>query len=216
MRGILVDWLVDVHLKFKLRDQTLFIAVNLVDRYLAQQTIMRQRLQLLGVCSLFIACKYEEIMTPDLKDFVYICDNSYTKQEILEFEGVIIQTMNFNLSCPSSLIFLEIMQEEWTGKPEELEIDSKSQSWLTRQDHSFILARYILEITLLDLNMLNYLPSYKASSALYLANKILDHWAPLKQDLYDEEELIKCAKEMYQLLINQKNSNLQAIKRKFS
>ena len=56
--------------------------------------------------------------------------------------------------------------------------------------------------------MLNYLPSYKASSALYLANKILDHWAPPKQDLYDEEELIKCAKEMYQLLINQKNSNL--------
>ena len=56
--------------------------------------------------------------------------------------------------------------------------------------------------------MLNYLPSYKALSALYLANKILDHWAPPKQDLYDEEELIKCAKEMYQLLINQKNSNL--------
>lgn len=83
MRSILVDWLVYVHLKFKLQPETLFMAINLIDRYLSKNTIMRNKLQLVGVASLFIASKFEEIYAPELKDFVYVCDNAYTKEEIL-------------------------------------------------------------------------------------------------------------------------------------
>jgi cyclin B len=83
MRAILVDWLVDVHAKFKLLAETLYITVNLIDRYLERNKVFRKYLQLVGITSLFIACKYEEIYAPDLKDFVYICDNAYTKEEIL-------------------------------------------------------------------------------------------------------------------------------------
>jgi cyclin B len=79
MRSILIDWLVDVHLKFKLLPETLFITVSIIDRFLEKQRVSKQRLQLVGVAALFVASKYEEIYPPELKDFVYITDRAYTK-----------------------------------------------------------------------------------------------------------------------------------------
>ena len=73
MRGILIDWLVEVHLKFKLLPETLYLTVNLIDRFLEQERmIMRDKLQLVGVTAMFLACKYEEIFAPECIDFVYI------------------------------------------------------------------------------------------------------------------------------------------------
>lgn len=83
MRAILIDWLVEVHLKFKLVPETLYLTVNLIDRYLEKEQVNRQKLQLVGVTSMMIASKYEEIYPPIIKDFVYITDNAYTKEEIL-------------------------------------------------------------------------------------------------------------------------------------
>ena len=97
MRAILVDWLVDVHAKFKLLTETLFLTVNIIDRYLSLKQITRARLQLVGVASLLITTKYEEIYPPNLNDFVYITDNAYTKEEILEMESDILCVLDFNL-----------------------------------------------------------------------------------------------------------------------
>ena len=83
MRSILVDWLVEVHLKFKLVPETLYLTINIIDRYLAKAEVKRTKLQLVGVTALLIASKYEEIYPPELKkDFVYICDNAYTEHEV--------------------------------------------------------------------------------------------------------------------------------------
>lgn len=82
MRSILVDWLVEVHLKFKLVPETLYLTINLIDRYLERQEVSRPRLQLVGVTSLLIASKYEEIYPPELRDLVYICDRAYTRGEV--------------------------------------------------------------------------------------------------------------------------------------
>ena len=79
MRAILVDWIIEVHLKFKLLPETLFITVSLIDRYLEQIQIKRTNLQLVGVTAMLIASKYEEIYAPEVRDFVYITDNAYTK-----------------------------------------------------------------------------------------------------------------------------------------
>jgi len=79
MRAILVDWLTDVHLKFKLVPETLFLAISIMDRYLERVRINKNHLQLVGVTALFLAAKYEEIYPPELKDFVYITDNAYQK-----------------------------------------------------------------------------------------------------------------------------------------
>jgi hypothetical protein len=82
MRSILVDWLVEVHLKFKLVPETLYLTINLIDRYLERKEVSRPKLQLVGVTSLLIASKYEEIYPPELRDLVYICDRAYTRQEV--------------------------------------------------------------------------------------------------------------------------------------
>jgi cyclin B len=79
MRAILVDWIIEVHLKFKLLPETLFITVSLIDRYLEKVQIKRNNLQLVGVTAMLIATKYEEIYAPEVRDFVYITDNAYTK-----------------------------------------------------------------------------------------------------------------------------------------
>ena len=77
MRTILIDWLVDVHKKFKLRSETLFLSINILDRFLEKKEILRSELQLAGVCSMFIASKYEEIISPEISDFAYITDKAY-------------------------------------------------------------------------------------------------------------------------------------------
>lgn len=79
MRAILVDWLIEVHSKFKLQRETLFIAITIIDRFLEKIKVSKSKLQLVGVSALLIACKYEEIYPPEVKDFVYITDRAYTK-----------------------------------------------------------------------------------------------------------------------------------------
>jgi cyclin B len=86
MRAILIDWLIEVHLKFKLLPETLFLTINLIDRYLEKQAIPRTKLQLVGVTAMLISSKYEEIYAPEVRDFVYITDKAYTKEEILAME----------------------------------------------------------------------------------------------------------------------------------
>jgi len=83
MREILTDWLIEVHLKFKLLPETLYLTVNLIDQFLTTQNIYRNKLQLVGVTAMLIASKYEEIYPPIVSDFVYITDNAYTREEIL-------------------------------------------------------------------------------------------------------------------------------------
>lgn len=87
MRSILVDWLVEVHLKFKLVPETLYLTINLIDRYLERKEVSRPKLQLIGVTSLLIASKYEEIYPPELRDLVYICDRAYTRSEVRHRES---------------------------------------------------------------------------------------------------------------------------------
>lgn len=82
MRSILVDWLVEVHLKFRLVPETLYLTVNIADRYLSRKEVSKKNLQLVGVTSLMIAAKYEEIYPMSLDDLVYICDSAYTRNDV--------------------------------------------------------------------------------------------------------------------------------------
>lgn len=90
VRAILIDWILNVHLKFKLLPETLYITINLIDRFLSIQNIEKDRVQLLGISALLIASKYEEIYPPTVKDFVYISKNSFTTSQILDMETQIL------------------------------------------------------------------------------------------------------------------------------
>ena len=86
MRSILIDWIIEVHFQFKLKTESLFLTVNLIDRYLERMTITKENLQLVGVSAMLIACKYEEIWPPQIKEYIHMCDNAYTKDDIIQME----------------------------------------------------------------------------------------------------------------------------------
>lgn len=142
MRAILIDWLIEVHFKFKLLPETLFITVNLIDRFLELCEMKRQRLQLLGVTAMWIACKYEEIYAPEIKDFVYITDNAYQQKDILELEYDLLKTLEFNVTTSSSYRFLQ-----------------RYAKLLGVNDRTFKLAWYLIELPLIEYKMLKYKPS---------------------------------------------------------
>ncbi|CAG9325215.1 unnamed protein product [Blepharisma stoltei] len=204
MRGILLDWLVGVHLKFKLLPETLFLCANLIDRYLEKTSILRGKLQLLGVAAMLIASKYEEIYPPSVKDFVYITDNTYTKEEVLWMEREILKKLNFNITIVSPLKFIERY-----ARVSEM------------NERAYCLARYMIELSIIDYKSMRYKPSMIAASAVYLANKILNSDYIWPQSLinntpYIENELKPCARDLCILLQGAERSPLQAIKKKYS
>jgi len=106
IRAVLVDWLINVHSKLNLLPETLYITVNIIDRYLSLKELEKDEIQLLGVSALLIATKYEEIYPPTVKDYIYISKNAYTKQQILEMEMDILSTLEFKMCETSSFRFL--------------------------------------------------------------------------------------------------------------
>lgn len=202
MRAILIDWLVEVHLKFKLVPETLFLTINLIDRYLNKKVIMRNRLQLVGVTAMLIACKYEEIYAPEVKDFVYITDKAYTKDEIFNMENDILLTLDFNITVPSSYRYMEIFNR-----------------YLKLEDNAIMFCRYLLELFLVEYKMIKYNPSLLAASTMYITLKITKKAEAEKVTQligYSDEVLKECAKDICQILDNVEKNSLQAIRNKFS
>ena len=100
------EWPSQVHLKFKLVPETLYLTVNLIDRFLERAQVARSKLQLVGVTALLLASKYEEIYPPEIRDLVYITDRAYSKTDILCMESTILNKLEFNLTVPSVGVFL--------------------------------------------------------------------------------------------------------------
>ncbi|XP_045476309.1 G2/mitotic-specific cyclin-B2-like [Harmonia axyridis] len=157
MRSTLVNWLIELQINFKLNMETSHMCVSLLDRYLqVKKDIGRETLQLVGVAALMIACKYEEVYIPEVSDFVYVCDDSFSAREILAMERNILATLKFGLGKPSSIHFL------------------RRYSKIARADlpqHS--LAKYLLELALIDYEISHVPPSYQAAAACCLAIAIL-------------------------------------------
>ena len=157
MRGILVDWLIEVHTRFRLLPETLFLAVNIIDRFLSAEVVALDRLQLVGVTAMFIASKYEEILSPHVANFSHVADETFSDKEILDAERHILATLEYNMSYPNPMNFLRRI-----SKADNYEIQART------------LAKYLLEISLLDHRFLAYPQSHVSAAAMYLARVILD------------------------------------------
>ena len=156
MRAILIDWLIDVHLKFDFKPETLYITIYIIDSYLSLKKIERCNFQLLGVAALLIACKQNEIIFHKLSEYVYITDNAYTEKDIKDMEYKIITTLNFNILIPSSLSFFEIFAHK-LGFGQ----DSKK----------YHLGEFLMESFYLDENCLKYSASTIACTVQYIVMK---------------------------------------------
>ncbi len=154
-RTILVDWMAEVAVKFKLLTETMFLSINMVDRFLQQKPIPKQKLQLVGVTAMLIASKYEEIYTPEVQDFIYITAKAYTQEDVLKMERLMLVSLDFNLSTPTPVHFLRRFSKAARS-------DSKIHT----------LSKYLIELSLLEYKMLEYLPSITAAAAVYIARKM--------------------------------------------
>merc|ERR1711865_499062 len=203
MRAILIDWLVEVHMKYKLRPETLFLTVNLIDRYLTRMPVMRKRLQLVGVVAMFIAAKFEEIHPPEVADFVYITDSAYTKEDILTMECQMLSTLDFQIVVPTAAHFMDRMQRLNGCDGVQREI-----------------AQYLIELALLDFRMIRHTPSHLCSAALMLSNELLGRaraWPELlvQHARHTEVQLRPCSEELRALLDGAPAHWLQAVRKKF-
>jgi G2/mitotic-specific cyclin 1/2 len=165
MRGILIDWLIEVHTRFHLLPETLFLAVNIIDRFLSTKVVQLDRLQLVGVTGMFIASKYEEVITPNVANFRHVADDGFTEEEILSAERYILTALNYDLSYPNPMNFLRRI-----SKADEYDIQTRT------------LGKYLMEISLLDHRFMTYLPSHIAAASMYLARIILEkgEWVCLR------------------------------------
>ncbi|XP_074956352.1 G2/mitotic-specific cyclin-B2 isoform X2 [Phalacrocorax aristotelis] len=205
MRAILVDWLVQVHSRFQLLQETLYMCVAVMDRFLQSHPVPRKRLQLVGVTALLLASKYEEMFSPDVADFVYITDNAYTSDEVREMEIMILKELNFNLGRPLPIHFLRRASKAG-------EADAKQHT----------LAKYLMELTLIDYDMVHHRPSEIAAAALCLSQKILGNnkWGAKQQYYtgYTEESLAMTMKHMAKnvVKVNEESTKYAAIKNKYA
>jgi cyclin A len=157
MRAILVDWLVEVAQEYRLCSDTLFLAVSALDRFLSRSgPVARERLQLAGVACMWLASKYEEIYAPGSRDFVYITDGTYTRQELVDAEAAVLATLSFRLTQPTAKTFLR-----------------RHLQAAAADERLHYLSSYLCELSLLSERALALLPSQMAAASVYVASLLL-------------------------------------------
>jgi len=165
---------VQVHLKFKLMPETLFLTTNLIDRYLCVQSVSRKNLQLVGVTAMLLAAKYEEIWAPEVNDFVHISDNAYTRSEVLNMEKNMLNTLKFNLTVPTPYVFIVRLLKAAASDKQKKTVAAQLE----------MVAWFLVELCLTEYPMIKYAPSLLAAAAIYTAQVTLSReprWGPALQ-----------------------------------
>jgi cyclin B len=176
--------------------------------------VTRTKLQLVGCTALLLAAKYEEIYAPEVNDFVAISDKAYTREQIIAMEGIMLTALNFNLTVPLPINFLQRFAR---------------LCGVEHQDQVWTLSLYFMELTLQSYTFLHFAPSAIAASALYLAMGTaqqamgLGHhavWTTNQQSMmdYTPAQVASCVTEMYKLIeLNQSGlAKYKAVKKKFT
>ena len=158
MRGILLDWLVQVHARFRLLPETLFLCVNIIDRFLSARVVSLAKLQLVGITCLLLAAKVEEIVAPSVSHFLHCADSSYTEAEILLAERYVLKTLDWNLSYPNVMHYLRRI-----SKADDYDLKART------------VGKYLLEVAALEWRLLATPPSLIAAASIWLARLILGH-----------------------------------------
>ena len=203
MRGILVDWLVEVAEEYKLNPDTLFLSVLYIDRCLSVQTVARTQLQLVGVTCMLIASKYEEIYAPQVDEFCYITDNTYTRQDVLSMERTVLDALGFELTQPTIRTFLQRCLKA-------AQCDSKVE----------FMAMFLAELALLEYSFLKFSQSTIAAAAVSLSlvtlgkaswSSTLEHYTALGRG-----DLRECVEALHQSHLATQKSSLSAVREKYS
>ncbi|CAL9022480.1 unnamed protein product [Prunus brigantina] len=227
MRGILVDWLVEVAEEYQLVTDTLFLTVSYIDRYLSSYAISRNKLQLLGVACMLVASKYEEICPPRVEDFCYITDNTYIMEEVLEMERDVLKFLNFDTGPPTTKNFLRqdnALTSLWSSVFHGCCIiltRAALENYKSSKTQLEFLSCYLVELSLLDYSCVQFLPSVVAASAIFLSRFTIQPevhpWSLALQSYsgYRPSDLKICVRAIHDLQLNIKGSSLRAVRDKY-
>ncbi|CAF2748745.1 unnamed protein product [Rotaria sp. Silwood2] len=217
-RSVLIDWLYQVHDRFKLLSDTFHMTIHLIDRYLQIVDVSKHELQLIGSTALLLACKYEEMAIPGMNDFVYVSDNAYSKEDMKEMERRMISTLSFDLGRPLSINYLR-----------------RYSKIIQATDIEHTLGKYLLDLTFIDHAFSHILPSYISACASFLSrylfackritsstpiSLLIENLWPTKFMFYHTgyayEQLYQGIEQLGQLLIGQDTTKLKSVQKKFS
>ena len=185
MRSTLINWIVGLHSYFSYNEDTLFLTVNIIDRFISTKSLPKDKFQLLGVSSFLIASKYHEIMPASTEILHELTDKYYSEDDIISFENEILKVLNFNVSLPTCFDLYQFMSVI-----------------LNYNKKDFYLGMYLLEAFLVDFNSTKYKPMIISEAACYLVqaikkalneNKGEIDWIKLGNNI----EIKQCAIEMY-------------------
>ncbi|KAF5362603.1 hypothetical protein D9758_009582 [Tetrapyrgos nigripes] len=183
MRGILSDWLIELQERFRLLPETLFLCLNLIDRFLSARVVSLARLQLVGVTCMFIAAKVEEVVCPSAEELLAQTESSYSVADVFNAEKYVLKTLNWNLNYANPVHFLRRV-----SKADDYNVRART------------LAKYLLEIACVEWRLIAAPPSLLAAAALWLARLSLgsENWTPnlAHYSSYPESALIPTANLM--------------------
>ncbi|OMO53900.1 hypothetical protein CCACVL1_28253 [Corchorus capsularis] len=205
MRAILIDWLIDVHQKFELSPESLYLTINLIDRFLSVKIVPRRELQLLGMSAMLIATKYEEIWPPEVNDLVCIADRAYTHEQILVMEKTILGKLGWTLTVPTHYVFLARFIKASIPDDEKMEN----------------MVYFLCELGMMHYEIIRYCPSMVAASAVYAARCTLSKTPAWTDTLkfhtgYSEAQVLECAKLLVCFHAKAPQSRLQVVYKKYS
>jgi hypothetical protein len=156
MRNILIDWIIDVVNTFNYKDETLYTTIYIIDNYLSKKIIERKNFQLLGITSLLIASKFNEIYIRKIEDYSFITNNSYSLDDIKNMEEEIAKTLNYNFLVPSCLSFYEIISKKF-GISDDI--------------NKFNFGQFLMQTFLMDFHSLSFSYSTIAIASLFIVMK---------------------------------------------
>jgi cyclin A len=204
MRSILIDWLIEVGEEYKLGTETLFLAVSYIDRFLSHMSVQRAKLQLVGTACMFIAAKYQEIYPPDVTEFCYITDDTYSKRQVLRMEQLVLSVLNWNVAPPTAYFFVNF----WAGLA-------------GCGPRTTAMAQYLTELTMIDGEaFMPFAPSIIASAAVALARHTLGMAAWEDEPMvsktgYSVEDFKECLIRLHETFERAPEMAQQAVREKY-
>lgn len=204
MRAVLINWLIEVHYRFGLMPETLYLTTNLLDRYLATQLVSRSNYQLVGATAMLLASKYEEIWAPEMNDFLDILENKFERKHVLVMEKAMLNKLKFHLTVPTPYVFL-VRFLKAAASDEEMEN----------------LVFFLMELSLMQYVMIKFPPSMLAAAAVYTAQITLKKTTVWNDVLkrhtgYSEIDLKECTRLMVAFHQSSEESKLNVVFKKYS
>ncbi|KAJ7157973.1 g2/mitotic-specific cyclin cdc13 [Mycena crocata] len=188
MRALLNEWLIQVHTRFHLTQETLFLGINLIDRFLSTRMISPSKMQLVGMACMLIASKFEETISPAIANFIQVCEGAYTAADMLQAEQHILRALDWDLSYPSPVNYLRRISKADGYDPQTRTV-----------------AKYLAELVAVEYRLVAAPPSLLAAAAMWLARLALGEevWTPTLAHyaMYAESTLLPVAAYMLRYIL---------------